>query len=84
MRTVILSVLLLAGCGETDCEKGCEDAYDDCVDEGQTEGMCAQQKQRCVQTCHGNEADQMARSVVSYAMASPCSSTPVVTVVWSA
>ena len=58
MRAWAMAALLLTGCGETSCEKGCDDAYEDCLDEGQTEGMCVQQKQRCVQTCEGNEADR--------------------------
>ena len=56
MRILLLSSMVLIGCSETDCEKGCDDEYEDCLDEGQSEGMCAQQKQRCVQTCQGNEA----------------------------
>lgn len=58
MKTILLGSMLLVGCSETDCEKRCDDAYDDCLDEGQSEGTCAQQEQRCVDTCHGNEVDR--------------------------
>lgn len=49
---------LTAGCIETACDRECEDLYDDCVDEGQAEGSCEQQRRRCLETCEGEEADR--------------------------
>ena len=54
----VLVMGLTAGCIETACDRECEDLYDDCVDEGQAEGSCEQQRRRCLETCEGEEADR--------------------------
>ena len=41
------AALLLTGCGETTCEKGCDDAYEDRLDEYRRGHVCAAEAAMC-------------------------------------